>query len=78
MLGQVSFPEFARTDTWVETGVEVSAYYDSLLAKLMVHGDSRPDAISKLQTALDETQVGAGGQGGHRRWGLALAALLAL
>lgn len=40
-----------------EVCTQVSAYYDSLLAKLMVYGRDRQEAISKLQTALASTQV---------------------
>ena len=29
-------------------------YYDSLLAKLIVHGKDRPDAIERMRLALDE------------------------
>lgn len=60
ILGLVTWPKQteSRVDTWVETGVEVSAFYDSLLAKLMVHApEGRPAAITKLQAALDETQL---------------------
>ncbi|KAI3425770.1 hypothetical protein D9Q98_007745 [Chlorella vulgaris] len=60
VLGLVAWPQQVETrvDTWVETGVEVSAYYDSLLAKLMVHSpEGRPTAIAKLRQALEETQL---------------------
>ena len=30
-----------RVDTWVETGTEISPYYDSMLAKLMVYAPTR-------------------------------------
>lgn len=76
ILGQVSFPEGVRADTWVETGVEVSPHYDSLLAKLMVHGTSRVDAIAKLQTALDATQVGIWARNGPLEGRCLLASLL--
>jgi hypothetical protein len=33
------------------------AFYDSLLAKLMVHGSNRTDATSKLKEALQHTEV---------------------
>ncbi|KAI8468536.1 MAG: allophanate hydrolase subunit 2-domain-containing protein [Monoraphidium minutum] len=55
-LGDVYFPtdmEGVRVDTWVETGTEVSPYYDSMLAKLMVYAPTRAAAITKLQAALD-------------------------
>lgn len=47
-----------RVDTWVETGTEISPFYDSLIAKLMVHGKDRADAIAKMQAALANTSLG--------------------
>ena len=47
-----------RVDTWVETGTEISPFYDSLIAKLMVHGNSRENAVCKMQDALSETHIG--------------------
>jgi acetyl/propionyl-CoA carboxylase alpha subunit len=37
-----------RVDTWVETGTEISPFYDSLIGKLMVHGKDRKDATAKM------------------------------
>ena len=48
----------ARVDTWVETGTEILPFFDSLLAKLMVHGSSRQDAVAKMQEALSNTVIG--------------------
>ena len=42
-------------DTWVESGTEVTPFYDSLLGKLMVHGADRPDAVAKMVKALKGT-----------------------
>lgn len=41
-----------RVDTHIETGSIVPPYYDSLLAKLIVHGQDRLQAITRLQQAL--------------------------
>src|SRR5262249_32538497 len=38
LLTEVNFPEGVRCDTWVERGSEVSAFYDPLIAKLIVYG----------------------------------------
>jgi urea carboxylase len=57
VLTHVSFPEDARIDTWVSTGTEVSAYYDPMIAKIIVHGRDRADAITKMRAALDSTSV---------------------
>lgn len=54
-LTEVVFPPDVRLDGWVATGTEVSPYYDPMLAKLIVHGDDREDALAKLQTALAQS-----------------------
>ena len=43
-----------RVDSGIVAGMEVPPYYDSLIAKLMVHGPSRGDAILVMRRALDE------------------------
>ena len=50
-------PSVARIETWVERGVEVSPFYDPMLAKIIVHAADREQAIAKLLTALDETAL---------------------
>jgi urea carboxylase len=57
VLTEVSFPQDARVDGWVATGTEVSANYDPLLAKLIVHGDDRSQALGRLQSALERTRL---------------------
>ena len=42
-----------RVDTHIYTGYTVPPYYDSLLAKLIVHGRTRPEALSRMSQALD-------------------------
>ncbi|HEV2517235.1 MAG TPA: urea carboxylase [Devosia sp.] len=56
LLTEVKFGE-ARVDTWVETGTEVTSFYDPMLAKIIVAADDRPAAIAKLRTTLDETGI---------------------
>lgn len=56
-LAMVSFPKDARADTGVETGDEISPYYDPMIAKLIVHGESRDDALDKLTAALEKTVI---------------------
>ncbi|MCB5290616.1 acetyl/propionyl/methylcrotonyl-CoA carboxylase subunit alpha [Arthrobacter sp. SO3] len=46
-----------RVDTGVEAGSTVSPYYDSMLAKLIVHADTRESAIEAMLAALDETRI---------------------
>ncbi|QLQ79481.1 hypothetical protein HG537_0C01280 [Torulaspora globosa] len=56
-LTEVTFPKWARVDTWVSKGTIVSSEYDPTLAKIIVHGRDRNEAILKLNKALNETSV---------------------
>ncbi|MEY3200710.1 MAG: propionyl-CoA carboxylase subunit alpha [Pseudomonadota bacterium] len=42
-----------RVDTGVEEGGEISMHYDSMIAKLITHGASREQAISRMREALN-------------------------
>ena len=42
-----------RVDTGVQDGGEIPMYYDSMIAKLIVHGKDRMDAIAKMREALN-------------------------
>ncbi len=42
-----------RVDTGVQDGGEIPMYYDSMIAKLIVHGRDRQDAINKMREALN-------------------------
>ncbi|MEZ5324707.1 MAG: urea carboxylase [Verrucomicrobiales bacterium] len=57
LLTRVEFPDDARVDTWIESGTEVSPFYDPLLAKIMVHASSRIEALAKLRDALGKTRI---------------------
>jgi acetyl-CoA carboxylase biotin carboxylase subunit len=58
-----------RWDSGVETGDEVTLYYDSMLAKLIVWAPDRAQAIARMTQALDELVVigVATNQSFHRR-----------
>ena len=56
-LSHVVLPEGVRVDGWIETGTEVSSFYDPLLAKIIAHGPTRELALRKLRAALDATSV---------------------
>ncbi len=43
-----------RVDTAVYQGYEITPYYDSMIAKLIVHGKDRDEAIAKMKWALSE------------------------
>ena len=42
-----------RVDTGVQDGGDIPMYYDSMIAKLIVHGKDRLDAIAKMREALN-------------------------
>ncbi len=42
-----------RVDTGVQDGGEIPMFYDSMIAKLIVHGTDRMDAIAKMREALN-------------------------
>ena len=43
-----------RVDTILYSGYKIPPYYDSLIAKLIVHGRDRDHALARLRLALDE------------------------
>lgn len=52
-LPPTEVPGEVRVDTGVFEGGEISMYYDSMIAKLIVHAPTRQEAIHKMQTALN-------------------------
>ena len=46
-----------RVDTHIQGGAVVPPYYDSLLAKLIVHGVDRADALARAQVALELLRI---------------------
>lgn len=60
LLSCVSFPspdENLRIDHWIESGIEVPAFFDPMLAKMIVKGNDRSLALKNLTRALDNTQL---------------------
>ena len=57
LLTEVVFPANVRVDGWVETGTEVTPFYDPMLAKVIVSGEDRNAAIAALQAALSGTSL---------------------
>jgi acetyl/propionyl-CoA carboxylase alpha subunit len=49
--------DYLRVETFVHEGLTISAGYDSLLAKIVVHGQDRDEAISRFQEVLNETTL---------------------
>lgn len=58
LLSHVAWPADTRIETWVESGSEVSPFYDPMLAKIIVKAETRPEALAKLQSALAATEIG--------------------
>lgn len=46
-----------RVDDGVREGDTISPFYDSMVAKLIVHGATREEALSRLDAALAETRI---------------------
>ena len=54
----VSFERGAvRVDSGVRQGDAISPFYDSMVAKLIVHGDTREQALARLDEALAQTHI---------------------
>ncbi len=46
-----------RVDSHIYQGYQVPPFYDSLLAKILVHAPTRDEAIAKMERALRETRI---------------------
>jgi len=46
-----------RIDTAIYEGYEIPPIYDSMIAKIITHGETRNEAISKMKRALEETVI---------------------
>ncbi|WP_241608065.1 urea carboxylase [Rosenbergiella australiborealis] len=60
LLSHVQFPTSApsaqlRIDSWIDSGSEVSPFYDPMLAKVIVHGTDRTQSLHNLKQVLDCT-----------------------
>ena len=58
-LVELQFPQTAslRVDSGVETGSEVTPFYDPMIAKLIARGRTRDEALDRLANALEQTIV---------------------
>jgi len=50
-------PDVARVETWVVAGTPVSAFYDPMLAKVIVTADTRDGAVAAMRVALEQTRL---------------------
>ncbi|MGA2112868.1 MAG: acetyl-CoA carboxylase biotin carboxylase subunit [Anaerolineales bacterium] len=46
-----------RVDSGIYPGMQVTPYYDSLISKLIVHGETRAEAILRMRRALEEYRI---------------------
>ncbi|GAB7552421.1 urea carboxylase [Novosphingobium sp. 11B] len=56
-LTALEFPDDIRVETWCSAGSTVSAWYDPMLAKLIVHAPTREEAVEAARRAIDATRV---------------------
>jgi len=59
-LIHLSFPaetSAVRVDTGVEAGAEITPWYDPMIAKLIVHGKDRGEALARLRAALAQVEI---------------------
>jgi 3-methylcrotonyl-CoA carboxylase alpha subunit len=57
-IAHLAFPESdARIDSGIEAGAEITSWYDPMIAKLIVHGAGRDEALARLRRALAQTEI---------------------
>ncbi|HEY4075356.1 MAG TPA: urea carboxylase [Rhizomicrobium sp.] len=57
VITDLHFPADARIESWIETGAEVSSFYDPMLAKIVVRGETRVAALTAMDAALVQTKI---------------------
>ncbi|HXC57922.1 MAG TPA: urea carboxylase [Steroidobacteraceae bacterium] len=57
LLTEVRLPGGLRVDGWIETGTEVTTWYDPMLAKVIAHAPTREAAIEHLAAGLEQARV---------------------
>ena len=55
--GYPAAPQPVRVDSGVREGDAISPFYDSMVAKLIVHGRTRAEALAKMDAALAQTRI---------------------
>ena len=56
-LAHLLFSDEARIDTGVRSGDNISPFYDPMIAKVITHGTSRNEALTKMRNALGKTHI---------------------
>lgn len=62
LLSKVAFPAAVeqgtlRVDHWLDSGIEVSPFFDPMLAKVIVHADTREAALAGVAQALSQSEL---------------------
>jgi len=59
LLSEVAFPQQPnlRIDHWIERGIEISPFFDPMLAKVIVTADNREQARQQLDSVLAQTRL---------------------
>ncbi|NUU74977.1 urea carboxylase [Paenibacillus xylanilyticus] len=56
-IDAINWPENVRIESWIQPGLIVTTLYDPMLAKLIVHANTRSEAIDKMKDALRQLRV---------------------
>lgn len=56
-ITDLTLPSNVRIDHFLENHVTITPFYDPMIAKVIAHGETREEAISKLHDALEELKV---------------------
>ncbi len=56
-LDHIHFSNQSRNDSALRSGDAISPYYDPMIAKVIVHGRDRKEALSKLSASLQQTEL---------------------
>ncbi|KJQ52902.1 acetyl-CoA carboxylase biotin carboxylase subunit [Microbacterium sp. SA39] len=57
VISVLDWPEGTRADAGFEAGDTVAPFYDSMIAKLIVHAPTRAEAIAAMRSALQGTRI---------------------
>ena len=56
-ITSAKFPSGLRVETWIETGSEISGYYDPMIAKVISRGGTRGEALENLRQGLAALEI---------------------
>lgn len=56
-MDYLRFPSNVRIDTGIREGDSITPFYDPMIAKLIVHAETRAESLSKMHRALQETKA---------------------